>query len=147
MAREIDFICSDNHTLIDAVSIIDNCFVDKQLWLIIDQFEVFGESKYLYSKGESVRIQSLRELFIGAMPLFIKVQIYQAGDMFDTSIHTKQEFDQSPCLAIFILYDCEHIELHCKDNLLIQIISKRLYDLKMEIEIQNHCIREKMDIK
>ena len=147
MIRVISFHCSDVHILIDAISIIDNCIDDKQCWLILDQFEVYGESKYLHSKGESVRIQSLRELFIGAMPLFIKVQIYQAEDIYDLNIHTKQDFDHSHCSAIFLLYDCEHVELHSKDDLLMQNISKRLYDKKIEIEIQYHCQREKMDVK
>ncbi len=80
--------------------------------------------------------------------IFLKLQAYVSQDP-DDEIHTYIEFVDSSCQILFLLYDCEFVEIYMKNA----DSSRRLYEnavlqgfRNVEFITDNNDLREKMDL-
>lgn len=125
MYRGIRFRISQ--TLTNPLYRILNCLdVEKYFWFnVLDQNEVWDASRnnsYLddciYS-GESFLNHIKNDHFI----IFLKLQGYISSDNFSI-IHSYEEFRDSNCQFILLIYDCEFVEIFSKDL----AVTNKLYE-------------------
>lgn len=92
--------------------------IDKFCWYNIEeQSEVWSDSQggeffnsnYLDGENSSMRIHNDHYI------VFLKLQAYFEKGRFN-SIHTYDEFLESDCQLIILIYDCEFVELYLKDQ-------------------------------
>lgn len=122
MLRGVQFKISQgkNNNLFELLKCIN---VKKYYWYIInEQTEVWSETKNDFFEndnytGESFSDAIMKNHFI----VFLKVQAYLQKENY-YNIDAYPEFIESSCQIMFLIYDCENVEIYAKDTLIIHNI-------------------------
>lgn len=93
-----------------------NIMSQTEVWDSSHCFDFFEDDYY---DGEKF----LNLIFLEHFVLFLKLQAYSNPDDF-SELHTYEEFINSNCQLLLLIYDCEFVEIFIKDSLLSKVIYK-----------------------
>lgn len=150
MIRGVSFII--NRKVPNLLKVILECTESKNYyWFNIQsQDEVWNETQdnvfFEQDNYDSKSFHSLiqKKHFI----VFVKLQGYCDNNTF-SNIHTFEEFWNSSCQLLLLIYDCKNVDIYIKDQSLIQ----KIYDCAIAYEFEEICFitdntdsRTKMDV-
>lgn len=90
-----------------------------EAWIEKDRNEAFLK-KEIYN-GNDFQSQISKEYFI----IFLKLEFYSRKPK-KIDIHTFEEFKESSCETVMLLYDCEYVEVYSKNFILLNKIEENI---------------------
>ena len=106
-------------------SILRKIVVDHQYywWIDKNQSEVWDEKldSDFFEKSTYTWMEFLARIKKNCKIVFLKMQAYSDLALFE-NLMQYDEFLNSPCQLIFLIYDCEYVEIYVKDTEQIDII-------------------------
>lgn len=103
---------------------------------------VFFEAGYYDGK------RFLQQIQLDSYIVFLKLQAYfEDSKFFD--IHTYNDFQESDCQLLLLIYDCEFVDIYAKDQDIIKsIYENALINNYTEVEYitKNNHVRTKLDV-
>lgn len=153
MIRGISFIVEQgkNRVLCD---ILNNIDVSKYSWYNIkNQQEAWCETENgkqeVFLQGLNYKGEDFKECITPKHYIvFLKLEAY-LSETNNFDIHTYEEFKNSPCQILLLIYDCEFVEIYAKEKKVIERIyetAQRKKFTEIKYIMDNNDGRRIMDI-
>ncbi len=125
--------------------------IEKYCWFVEDQSEIWDASykQSFFEKGRYDGRNFIEKIKENYYILFLKLQACLRNEDF-SNIHTYQDFCDSNCQLLLLIYDCEFVEIFIKDQWIIDTLYQHLLSnnfTNVEYITDENDGRTKMDIR